>query len=117
MGWAFRRFGMSKGQQGAALLGLVLLAFAQILLAEFILGLFGFGVMPPSASLGSLVRDAMPHLRQAPHLLWSALPGAAGVMGLFTRATPCWMQRRGRSRSLVAFPAIWQEGGRLTWKW
>ncbi len=83
MGWAFRRFGMSKGQQGAALLGLVLLAFAQILLAEFILGLFGFGVMPPSASLGSLVRDAMPHLRQAPHLLWSALPGAAGVMGLF----------------------------------
>lgn len=81
--WAVRRFGSSVAQQWPALLGLSLLTFAQILLAEFILSFLGFGLAPPLASLGSLVRDTMSYIRLAPHVLWVTLPGAAGLMGLF----------------------------------
>lgn len=88
MGMAFRHLAEPPGPgrapgTGVAMLGLMVLAFAQILLAESALGFFGFGVMEPTPSLGSLVGSAMPQLRAAPYLLWGAVPGALGLAGLF----------------------------------
>lgn len=67
----------------AAGAGFMLLVLAQALLAENTLSFLGFGVQPPSASLGSLAAGAMPYLRQAPHMLWALVPGAVGIAGLF----------------------------------
>lgn len=63
--------------------GLMLLVLGQALLAENILSFMGFGAQPPTPSLGSVVQQAMPHLRSAPHLLLAAWPGALGLAGLF----------------------------------
>lgn len=66
-----------------AFLGLSLLTFAQILMVESILSFHGLGVMPPTPSLGGVAMEAMPHIRTAPHLLWGAVPGVMGLVGLF----------------------------------
>ncbi len=64
-------------------LGLLVLTFWQILMAESILSYTGIGVQPPTASLGNLIFEATNYLRVAPHLLWTAVPGLLGLMGLF----------------------------------
>ncbi|HYF76058.1 MAG TPA: hypothetical protein VD973_02910, partial [Symbiobacteriaceae bacterium] len=69
------------GRALPALFGVVLLTFAQNLLAEGALSYMGFGVQPPMNSLGNLVNAA--YLAPVPHMLWAALPGVAGIAGLF----------------------------------
>jgi peptide/nickel transport system permease protein len=87
MTMAFRQFyqpGRTVAPAGRALpalCGVVLLTFAQNLLAEGALSYMGFGVQPPLNSLGNLVNAA--YLAPVPHMLLAALPGVAGIAGLF----------------------------------
>ncbi|MFZ5826402.1 MAG: ABC transporter permease, partial [Bacillota bacterium] len=66
-----------------AMAGVMLLTFAQILLAEIALSFLAFGVQPPSASLGNMIHETTQYIRVAPHLFWTMVPSALGLAGLF----------------------------------
>ncbi|MFZ5826401.1 MAG: ABC transporter permease [Bacillota bacterium] len=85
MALAFRQFLQPEawGRRFAAAAGLTVLTGAQVMMAEQIISFLALGVQPPSPSLGSLVYEATFYVRTAPHLLWAAVPGAAGLAGLF----------------------------------
>lgn len=85
MAQAFRQLFQpgDRGSAFAAAAGLMVLTAAQIMMAEMALSFLGVGVQPPTPSLGSLVFDSTQYVRNAPYLLWGAVPGALGMAGLF----------------------------------